>query len=259
MLRSVVTVVALLLGALAAACTSPSPAPTPETTATPDSRGASPQTLLTEDGLQLDARLFLGDRQRIVILLHQYSADQTSWFDQAKALQAEGFSALTFDFRGYGESEGSADPTQIVTDVDAALAFAGAQGYTEAVLVGASMGGTAALVAAAEDESGTRATVGQGHAPEIVGIVAISAPVEFAGLDASTAASELATPVAVIAALGDESARTSFDEFVEVAAIPVEHRLLVGGTAHGTELLRSPYAHSVWDRVMGFLGDLWPA
>ena len=257
MRRSALVLVVALFGIAAAACTDPEPIPTPTSTATPDSRGGSTQTLLTEDGLQLDARLFLGDRERIVILLHQYSADQTTWFDQAKALQAAGYSALTFDFRGYGESEGDADPAEIVTDVDAALAFAGAQGYSEAILVGASMGGTAAMVAADEDPS-TRPSVTSGEAPEVAGVVAISAPVEFAGLDASTAAAELEAPVAVIAALGDESARTSYDEFVEVADIPVVNRLLVGGTAHGTELLHSPYAQSVWGRVLSFIGSVWP-
>lgn len=256
--RSALVAAALLLSVAAAACTDPEAVPTPTSTATPDSRGGSTQTLLTEDGLHLDARLFLGDRQRIVILLHQYSADQTSWFEQAKALQAEGYSALTFDFRGYGESEGDADPAEIVTDVDAALTFAGAQGYSEAILVGASMGGTAAMVAADEDPS-TRTPVTSGEAPEVAGVVAISAPVEFAGLDASTAAADLEAPMAVIAALGDESARTSYDEFVEIADIPVQNRLLVGGTAHGTELLRSPYAHSVWERVLRFIGAIWPA
>lgn len=258
MLRSALTTIALLIAIVTAGCTDRPVVSTPTSTATPDSRGGSTQTLLTEDGLHLDARLFLGDRQRIVILLHQYSADQTSWFDQAKALQSDGYSALTFDFRGYGESEGSADPTEIVTDVGAALTFAGAQGYSEVILVGASMGGTAALVAATEDPD-TRTTVTSGEAPEIAGIVAISAPVEFAGLNASTAATQLEAPVAVIAALGDESARTSYDEFVEVAHIPVENRLLVGGTAHGTELLRSPYAHSVWERVLSFISRVWPA
>jgi len=210
--------------------------------------------------MQLDARLFLGDRQRIVILLHQYAADQTSWFDQAHALQQAGYSALTFDFRGYGESEGSEDPTQIVVDVDAALTFAGAQGYSEAILVGASMGGTAALVAT--DESGAepeRTAVTSRDGPAIVGVVALSAPVEFAGLDASVAAAELDTPFAVVAALHDESAKTSFDEFVELASIPVEERLLVGGNAHGTELLRSPYGYSVWTRVLRFIGSIWSA
>ena len=43
-------------------------------------------------------------------LAHMYPADQSDWTDFAQVLAAQGYQALTFDFRGFTESEGTWAP-----------------------------------------------------------------------------------------------------------------------------------------------------
>lgn len=45
-----------------------------------------------------------------ILLLHQCNRDRTSWHPAAEALMEAGYHVLTFDFRGYGESEGENPP-----------------------------------------------------------------------------------------------------------------------------------------------------
>jgi WD40 repeat protein len=131
------------------ATATPSPPPTPNlptSTATPVSPGERPWefTLTTEDGLQLAATLF-GEGEVAVILAHQgtIGADQTTWHAFAQILAEHGFTALTIDFRGNGESEGFASPEDLDLDLMAGIQFLKDQGFTEIICVGASKGGTA--------------------------------------------------------------------------------------------------------------------
>jgi pimeloyl-ACP methyl ester carboxylesterase len=237
--------VTLLLAGLLIACDDDDPeAPQP-------TDGASIETITTEDGLALDARLFAApsdqNQGRLVILLHQYPDDQTAWYDTARALSDEGHSALTFDFRGYGASEGDRDPAGIDRDVVAALGFARDRGYEHVVLVGASMGGTAAIVAAAEEDVA------------VDGVLAISAPERFRTLDAEDAVTQLRSPLAIVAAKGDTSAATAAEAFEERANLDPKWVLLVDSRAHGTDLLTTPEARQVWDHLLAFLNEVWGA
>jgi len=45
-----------------------------------------------------------------VLLLHQCNRDRLSWHDLAQSLMQSGYHVLTFDYRGYGESEGENPP-----------------------------------------------------------------------------------------------------------------------------------------------------
>jgi pimeloyl-ACP methyl ester carboxylesterase len=72
----------------------------------------------TYDGVELKGSLYPnpgGKRKAVVILLHDFdskkggSSDKDNWPALAKALQADGYVVLAFDFRGFGKS----------TDIDA--------------------------------------------------------------------------------------------------------------------------------------------
>ncbi len=76
-------------------------------------------TFTTDDGVVLGGHLF-GTGSKGVILAHMYPADQTSWYATAEKLAAQGYLVLTFDFRGYGESEGDKQIDRIDRDVMAA-------------------------------------------------------------------------------------------------------------------------------------------
>ena len=211
------------------------PGPTPD---------ATTEAVETADGLHLDARLFAADPDRLVILLHMYQVNQESWFGAARQIRDHGYSALTLDFRGYGDSDGDVEPADAVEDVRAALAFAQARGYAHVVLVGASMGGTAAIVTAASEP--------------VDGLLTLSAPGQFRGLDADAAVRHLDVPLAMIAASGDTSSELTLKTFEDKAFVDARWALLVDGNAHGTALLDSSGSARVMAKLFEFLGAVWP-
>ncbi|MFI7129196.1 alpha/beta hydrolase [Nonomuraea sp. NPDC050153] len=101
-----------------------------------------------------------------VVLCHGFSGTMDRLFDYAEHFAAEGFAALAFDYRGFGESGG--EPRQLpdidgqLVDVHAAAAFA--RGHeridpSRILLWGNSLGGAHAITVAASD-------------PRIAGVVA---------------------------------------------------------------------------------------
>ena len=164
-------VLAAILGlaTFAAACGGgePTPAVAPE--------GSEAVSFPSSDGISLEGRIF-GDGAVGVVLSHMRPSDQTSWWDLAERLAGEGYLVLTYDFRGYcpggsaGCSQGEQDLGQIWRDVLGAVEFIRSRGALQVMLVGASMGGTASLMAAAQD----------GVAVDVV--VALSAPAVFEGM-----------------------------------------------------------------------------
>jgi pimeloyl-ACP methyl ester carboxylesterase len=109
-----------------------------------------PSPLRTEDGLHLAAeRVAAGDRVP-VLLAHGFGQTRQSWAGTQKRLAAAGHPSLSFDMRGHGESgrnpAGCAySVTQFVADLHAAADTL----PDGAVLVGASMGGLAGVLAQA--------------------------------------------------------------------------------------------------------------
>ena len=166
-------------------------------------------------------------------------ADQTSWYLEAAHLASQGYRVLTFDLRGYcpggagGCSGGDKDPAAAPTDVTAAITFLRAQGPTRVALIGASVGGTASLVAAASD--GSVPVVITLSAPLALGSLAVT-PSELGALDAAKL---------FIAGLGDptgaaQAAQTLYD------LSPQPKRLEVVTTdAHGTDLFTSSQGTNV--------------
>ena len=213
--------------------------------AAPVADGATVEVVETADGLRLDVRLFDAGAERLVVLLHMFPADQQSWAGLASELQASGLaSALTLDFRGYGASDGPKDVGKIDRDVRAALAFARERGYEQVALAGASMGGTAAIVVAPEER--------------VAGVIALSAPAEFRGLDALAAVGAVDAPLVVFAARGDSAAAHSFGRFVAAAGLPEPDRArLWEGRDHGTDLLEGPHGAEVRAELLRQLSRFW--
>ncbi len=235
-----------LAGALLLACTALLAACRTQGDEEPEpqpAEGASIEAIRTDDGLSLDARLFEADPERVVILLHMFPADQTAWRPFARRLQLRGVSALTLDFRGYGASEGEQDPGEIDHDVRAVIAFARERGYSRIVLVGASMGGTAAIVVAAEEA--------------VDGVAVLSAPSRMRGLDAKSTIAAVRAPLTLIAASGDLAAMNALEGFAARAGLGEDARLVVEGGAHGTDLLGSAHGDAVRGRLLAFLDEVW--
>ena len=103
--------------------------------------GSETITIRTADGLTLDGRVWDRGHDRLVIYLHEFRENQDSWWPYAREPRGEGVSALTFDFRGHGKSEGNLDDIDgMVLDAEAAIAFARDRGFERVMLVGAGMG-----------------------------------------------------------------------------------------------------------------------
>jgi len=208
--------------------TLPTPAITAEATATPVT--GVPVSFTTEDDLTIKGRLF-GTGETAVLFAHMYPNDQRAWWGFASEVAGQGYAALTFDFRGYGESGGSKDVAHIDRDLAAAVRYLRERGYQRAILVGASMGGTAALKVAARDE----------FKGLVVGVAAVSAPQAFQGLVAQDDVPDIKVPMLFVASQDDGVAFDSLEAFYDRATGPKEQQVY-SGDAHGTGLLESEHA-----------------
>jgi len=176
-----------------------------------------------------------------VVLAHALGNSQSSWSLFAEQLVDDDFHVLTFDFRGHGQSSGERSPSAAALDLGAAVDKLRSLGALKIFVVGASMGGTAAIAVAA--------------AQKLEGVVAISAPASIDRLDAAAAVRQLDEPsLFVVAADDDEEYTEAARSFA--ANAPQQKRLqIVDGTgAHGTDLLTQEATRDrVTDLILDFL------
>jgi pimeloyl-ACP methyl ester carboxylesterase len=196
-----------------------------------DLRGSRAVAFDSVDGVHLEGRLF-GDGTSAVVLSHMRPADQRSWFAFANRLADDGYLVLTYDFRGYcpgdqgGCSAGDRDIAAIWQDVLGAVDYVRAQGATSVFLVGASMGGTASLVAASRLGSDVRA------------VITLSAPASIEGLVADAPLlSQVTAGKLFIAGIGDAPAAHDAEILYEQSPPPKGGVQIVPADDHGTDLL----------------------
>jgi pimeloyl-ACP methyl ester carboxylesterase len=217
-----------------------------------DLSDSRPVSFDSADGVELQGRLF-GDGSTAVVLSHMRPADQRSWFDFANRLAEQGYLVLTYDFRGYcpggegGCSQGEPDIAAIWRDVLGAEDFVRSQGATTVALVGASMGGTASLVAAGQ----------AGEDVEVV--VTLSAPESIEGLvaDAALLQREQANKL-FIAGTGDASAAASAQHLGDIAP-PPKRVAIIPTDEHGTDLLTGARGEEVQRLIETYLAQFAPA
>jgi pimeloyl-ACP methyl ester carboxylesterase len=210
-----------------------------------DVRIASPYSTTPESGddertpVSLDGRVF-GDGDVGVILVHMRPVDQTAWFPLAAELARTGaFTVLTFDLRGYGASTGDKAFDRADTDLTAAYDYMRNTLHISRVfLVGASIGGTAALLVAAR--------------VPVAGVVSVSSLAQFEEMDALAVMPDIAVPKLFVASEDDVPARRSLDDLVAAASVPKEQEVYEGD-AHGTDILDGPHGAELGDRIIEFL------
>jgi dienelactone hydrolase len=200
-----------------------------------DSRAVS---FPSADGVRLEGRVF-GDGSSAVVLSHMRPSDQTSWFRFAGRLADAGYLVLTYNFRGYcpggqgGCSQGSRDIAAMWQDVVGAIEFVRSSGATSVSLVGASMGGTASLVAASREGVDVRA------------VIALSAPASIEGLVVDGALlSRVSVGKLFIAGVGDAVAASDAAS-LHAQAPPPKRVEIVPADDHGTDLLTGSRAEDV--------------
>jgi pimeloyl-ACP methyl ester carboxylesterase len=214
----------------------------------PPSTASTAITFPASDGVQLAGRIFGPDEGAAgVVLAHMSPSDQTAWFDFAERLAREGYRVLTFDFRGYcpggdgGCSQGERDVPSIGKDVEGAIAELRSRGVTRIGLVGASMGGTASLIVAADEGR------------DVGAVVTLSAPTAFEGLDANAdVLSRITAAKLFIAGLEDVSAAQAVDALYAQTIQPKRPVILTTGD-HGTDILTGNQAGRAADEVVNWL------
>jgi dienelactone hydrolase len=185
------------------------------------------------DGAHLSG-VVLGQGRTGVVLAHQRWFNLCSWIPFARILVRRGFKVLAFDFRGFGASPplpGRAGRS-LDLDVVAAADYLRRQGVDRLVLVGSSMGATSALVLASEQQPA-------GQAP-IAGVVSLSGPSRFYGMDAAAAVQRLRVPLLLIASSGEGSYSLAARLLYHDAPSHSKRLVLVPGTVHGIGLLQEP-------------------
>ncbi len=113
---------------------------------------SSSQTIsfCTTDGLKLEADIYPA-RNPWCVLAHGKAYDKNAWKPLAMDMQQWGWTALTPNFMGYGQSE-QGDITRYDQDILASISYACTQHANPIILMGASMGGVAVLAALAKIE-----------------------------------------------------------------------------------------------------------
>lgn len=205
-------------------------------------------TFRSRDGVRLAGRIF-GDGSVGVVLSHMLPADQTSWWDFAHELGDDGYLALTYDFRGYcpggdaGCSAGERNIAAIWQDVLGAIDEIRSQGASRVVLIGASMGGTASLVAASKP------------GVDVLVVVTLSAPVSIEGLvaDAGTLATVTAAKL-FVAGTGDAQAADAAQQLLAMS--PQPKRIdIVTSNDHGTDLLTGNQSGVLRTTILNYLAQ----
>jgi dienelactone hydrolase len=198
--------------------------------------GETPVTMKAPDGATVYG-VEVGTGTTGVVLAHQYFSDHCEFMQFARDLAAAGFRALTIDFRYNGASTGG-NSSRLDLDVVAAVARLRADGATRVKLVGGSMGGTASLVASSEVR------------PPVDGVVSLSGPTYFRGLNAVRAVRRSRVPVRFLVSRGDGRFAGDATYLMRAAATKDKAILRLSGGGHGSAMLTVPAAKTF---VLAFL------
>ncbi|MFE6967529.1 alpha/beta hydrolase family protein [Agromyces sp. NPDC057679] len=260
--------VALLLGCLAAALSgcaadpgagaSQTPGGSPGTGSSAEAP-ASPSERCGDTGVDSsamwlpvgDARFDVGvagEGTTTAIFAHQRNQDECGFWPYASTLAEQGVQVLLVNSCGYGETECPRDANHVVDDgADAILAaadWAREQGAERVVVVGASMGGTAAVVAGGRD----------GGTGVLDGVVDLSGPLAFRGYDSMDDAPDLTAPLLLAVAPGDTSVDAGELQQLAGATASDDITIVTDGVGHGWAMLTTGTGFNDFaDRVTAFV------
>jgi pimeloyl-ACP methyl ester carboxylesterase len=185
----------------------------------------------TTDGITLSGSLYLPAGAGPfpgVVLSHAGGASQEAWDGLPAALQEAGYVVVTFDFRGHGQSAGILDPPHASLDLAAVLQAMRDDTAVKGdriALVGASMGGMASVIVAADD-------------PGIAAVIAVSTSPDAAGQNAGEVVGQLSPrPFLAVGCEDDPLTRAErVRQLYELAGLP-KRLVLLPCEVHANEIL----------------------
>jgi pimeloyl-ACP methyl ester carboxylesterase len=220
---------------LVAGCFAPNPSRKPQ------DLGGEHVSFTTSDGVLLRGHLY-GRGATGVILAHMYPADQSDWTDFAQVLAGHGYQALTFDFRGFTESEGTSGTEFADRDLLAAYQFLRPR-VSRIFIAGASLGSEAAILVAAREP--------------VAGIICISTPTSFGGLDVRDAVSRVHAPILFVTSADDPLVGEQPEILYRLAQEPKSIEVFPG-RAHGTAILFGPHGAELQALMLRFIASIPP-
>jgi len=232
----------LLLGALLAVAACGGQPQTQPTAAGPPTRVSPGPTVLAgcvpaSEGRPLAVAgltaVVLGTGGRGVVLSNQSDEDLCAWLPFARRLVARGYRVALWNNAG--------NPAAQLSPLVSGLRTAGAQSV---VLVGASQGAKASLIAA------TAIT------PAVDGVVALSPEAALRGDPVAPHVARLAVPLLLVTAADDPyGSADACREFDRIAPVTDKRLLVLPGNAHGTALLTGSDQERVDAAVTDFLSS----
>jgi esterase/lipase len=198
--------------------------------------GGERVSFTTSDNVLLRGHLY-GSGATGVILAHMYPADQSDWTDFAEVLAAHGYTALTFDFRGFTESDGPLGTQFADRDLLAAYQFMRPR-VSRIFIAGASLGAEAAILVAAREQ--------------VAGIICISTPVSFGGLNVDQAVRKVRAPILFVTSTDDPMVAGQPEILYRLAEAPKSFEVFPG-SAHGTSILFGPHSTELQTLMLRFI------
>jgi len=196
------------------------------------------------DGVRL-LGVSLGKGHVGVALGHESDGTLCNWMPFARILAKAGYRVIAFDFRnsrGSSAHVNGARSQNLDLDFVAASGVLRKRGASRVLLVGASLGATAALVAGSE------------VAPGVAGVAALSPAAQWsARLDGDAAVKKLAVPVLFMAAHGDTDFANDAQSLYGEAASSDKRLELVAGADHGTFMVRGSSGKGPRTILLSFL------
>jgi alpha-beta hydrolase superfamily lysophospholipase len=190
--------------------------------------------LKTSDRVEIVGTYRNTGQSKIAILLHMMPMTKESWDEFATRLLEVGYASVAIDERGHGEStmNGTLDYKKFTNaqqqakrlDVEAAIAFAKANGFLEdkMVVIGASIGANLAIQALVDH-------------PDIPFAVALSPGLDYHGVKTDSAITKLRDTQKVVLVASDDDSESFKSVFVLQKNNPSQTILIKrSGLGHGT-------------------------
>lgn len=206
--------------------------------------------LKTEDNIQISAAYYSKEsNRRAVILLHMLNNNKESWDQFSNFLLNRRYNSIAIDLRGHGNSVVDGKTWQYFDekefnnmkfDVDSAINFLKSKGFSDIVVIGASIGANLALRSAYEKE-------------DVRAAVLLSPGLDYKGILTEDIIGNFKKPLLIITANMDSYSASSSKYLESETKGQKSLRVVQNTNTHGTDLLNNRFG--VEDLIINWLNE----